>query len=341
MDGEIRQNKATKEWVIMAPARGDRLHDFRRAERERPPLPSYDPKCPFCPGNEDRLLAVHQEWPGDGACPWQTRVVPNRFPVLTPGGSTFRQNRGIYVSMRGHGHHEVIIESPRHDDDIITMSPVDVATLIETYHQRYVHWSQDERNVLILIFRNHGPRAGASLAHPHSQLITTGMVPRYVRWRELEAQRYFDEWGRCLYCDILAFEARDRRRVILENPSFLAFIPFAADVPFEAWVMPKRHQPDFGQVTTVEKDDLARALHVLLTRLARKLNDPAYNYVFNSSSRLANALQNHWYVRIRPRLTTRAGFEIGTGIRINPSLPEADAAYLTMDGGDGGTPSSR
>jgi UDPglucose--hexose-1-phosphate uridylyltransferase len=341
MDGEIRQNKATKEWVIMAPARGDRPLDFRRAERERPPLPSYDPKCPFCPGNEHRLLSVLQELPGGGACPWQTRVVPNRFPVLTPGGSTSRQRRGIYVSMRGHGHHEVIIESPRHDDDIITMSPVDVATLIETYHQRFVHWSQDERNVLILIFRNHGSRAGASLVHPHSQLITTGMVPRHVRWRELEAQRYFDEWGRCLYCDILAFEARDRRRVILENPSFLAFIAFAADVPFETWIMPKRHQPDFGQITTVEKDDLAQALHVLLARLARKLHDPDYNYVFNSSSRLANAFQNHWYVRIRPRLTTRAGFEIGTGIRINPSLPEADAAYLTKDGGDGGTPSSR
>ncbi len=158
MDGEIRQNKANKEWVIMAPARSDRPLDFRRAERERPPLPSYDPKCPFCPGNEHRLLSVLQESPGGGACPWQTRVVPNRYPVLMPGGSTSRHSRGIYVSMQGHGHHEVIIESPRHDDDIITMSPVDVATLIETYHQRFVHGSQDERNVLILIFRNHGSR---------------------------------------------------------------------------------------------------------------------------------------------------------------------------------------
>ena len=160
------------------------------------------------------------------------------------------------------------------------------------------------------------------------------MIPRHIRWRELEAQSYFDEWGRCIFCDILAFESQDRQRVILENPSFLAFVPFAADVPFETWVLPKRHHSDFGQITPVEKADLAEALHVLLTRLARKLHDPDYNYVIYSSSRLANEPQNHWYVRIRPRLVTRAGFEIGSGIRINPSLPEADAAYLKEDAED-------
>ena len=118
--------------------------------------------------------------------------------------------------------------------------------------------------MLILIFRNHGPRAGASLAHPHSQLIAIGMVPRDIRWREYEAQRDFDEWGRCVYCEIVAFELRDRRRVILENDSFLAFIPFAAGVPFETWVVPKRHHSDFGQITEPERIDLAEALHVLL-----------------------------------------------------------------------------
>ena len=337
MDGEIRQNKATKEWVIFAPARGQRPDDFGQTGRTRAPLPAIDPQCPFCPGNEHQLPAILQELPGGGHGPWQTRVVPNRYPVLTPEGSTERRLEGIYVTMQGYGRHEVIIESPRHNDDIATMPPADVATLIETYHQRFMHWRGDERNVLIQIFRNHGTRAGASLAHPASQLITTGIVPRYIRWRELEARLYFDEWGRCVYCDILESEAQDRRRVVLENSSFLAFVPYAADVPFETWVVPKRHCSDFGQATPAERADLADALHDLLARLARRLRDPDYNYIINSASRLSNEPQNHWYVRVRPRLTTRAGFEIGTGIRINPSVPEADAAYLREEtAGEGG-----
>ena len=332
MDGEIRQNKATKEWVIIAPVRGRRPHDYRQPERKRLPLPSYDPLCPFCPGNEQQLPAVIQEWAGGTPGVWQTRVVPNKFPVLTPEGSTVRRNEGIYLSLQGHGHHEVIVESPRHDDDVARASVSEVATLVETYHQRFEHWGLDERNVLALLFRNHGPRAGASLAHPHSQLITTSVVPRHVRWRQLEAQRHFDEWGRCVYCDVLEFEAHDRRRVVLENTSFLAFVPFAADVPFETWVVPKRHDCSFGRITPVEKADLALALRTLLGRLSAALNDPDYNYVVNSALSQSDEPHNHWYVRIRPRLVTRAGFEIGSGIRINPSLPEADAAFLNGAG---------
>ena len=183
MSGEIRQNKATKEWVIFAPVRGQRPHDHRPTGRTRSPSPPHEPTCPFCPGNEHLLTSILAEWPRRGHDHWQARVVPNRYPVLTPEGSTARSIEGPYMTMQGYGHHEVIIESPRHDDDIATMSSADVLTLIEAYHQRFVHLRQDDRIVLILIFRNHGPRAGASLIHPHSQLITTGMVPRNVRWR--------------------------------------------------------------------------------------------------------------------------------------------------------------
>jgi UDPglucose--hexose-1-phosphate uridylyltransferase len=185
---------------------------------------------------------------------------------------------------------------------------------------------------MAIIFRNHGSRAGTSLMHPHSQIVVTGIVPHYIRWREEEAQRYFDEWGRCVYCDILDFEMRDRRRILLENESFLAFIPFAAEVPFEIWIMPKRHQADFGQITDKEKADLAFALRDSLARLHNRLQDPDYNYVINTSARYrADEPQLHWYLQIWPRLTTRAGFEIGSGININPSIPEEDADFLNED----------
>jgi UDPglucose--hexose-1-phosphate uridylyltransferase len=320
MSGEIRQNKATREWVIFAPARGKRPHDFQQRQIKREPLPAYDAGCPFCPGNEPQLPTVIKERRDADDAQWQTRVVPNKFPALTTEASTARFSRGPYVAMESYGQHEVIIESPRHDHDLATMPQAQVAALVETYYERYLDLRENSANLLILIFRNHGQRAGASLIHPHSQVIATGVVPRYIRWREEEAARYFDEWGRCVYCDMLAFE--------LENQSFAAFIPFAAEAPFETWIVPKRHEADFGQTSAAERRDLSSALHTLLVRLRARLSDPDYNYTINTATRTTNQPQAHWYLRIRPRLVTRAGFEIGSGMRINPSLPEADAAFL-------------
>ncbi len=330
MTSEVRQNKATKEWVIYAPARRKRPRDFREHDAERKSLPPHDKECPFCPGNESMLPRIIMEFPAPERNTWGTRVVPNKYPALTPGEDIRRYNQGIYLTMPGYGRHEVIIESPRHDQDIAQMSPEEVGVIIETYHKRYVDLMHEHGNMMAIIFRNHGSRAGTSLIHPHSQLVVTSMVPRYIRWREEEAQRYFDEWGRCVFCDILTFEIEDRRRVILENDSFVAFIPFAAEVPFEIWIMPKEHRADFGNISDAEKTDLAPALRFCLARLRGKLADPDYNYVINTSARYrADEPQLHWYLQILPRLTTRAGFEIGSGININPSLPERDADFLT------------
>lgn len=330
---EIRQNKATKQWVIYATARGKRPHDFQRESGEKKQLPDIDKECPFCPGNEEMLPSIIMEMPGQKSGKWQTRVVPNKFPALTPEGDITRFSEGIYVSMQGYGRHEVIIESPRHNQQITQMSPEEVSIIIETYHRRYVELMKEHKNMMVLIFRNHGLQAGTSLIHPHSQVIVTGMVPNHIRWREEEAQRYFDEWGRCVYCDILEFEMQDQRRVILENESYLAFIPFAAEVPFEIWIIPKKHQASFGQISDQSKSDLATALRDILAKLHRKLNDPDYNYIINTSSQYrANEPQLHWYLQIRPRLTTQAGFEIGSGISINPSLPEEDGNFLKKEG---------
>lgn len=331
MSGEIRQNKATKEWVIFAPARGKRPHDFQKRRVEDAQVPPHDANCPFCPGNEAMLPTIIKQWGGEAGDQWQTRVVPNKFPALTPDGSIERYTRGINIAMQGYGQHEVIVESPRHNQDIATMPPQSVRAIIETYYSRYLDLYQNPCNVLILIFRNHGARAGASQVHPHSQVIATGMVPRAIRWRADEDHRYFDEWGRCVYCDMLAFELNDRQRIILENSSFVAFIPFAAEAPFETWIVPKRHQSDFSEISEAERADLSVALHTILAKLHTKLNDPDYNYTVNTAARTPNEPQSHWYLRIRPRLVTPAGFEIGSGMRINPSFPEADAAFLNDD----------
>jgi UDPglucose--hexose-1-phosphate uridylyltransferase len=260
---------------------------------------------------------------------WQVRLVPNKFPALSPEVSPERDQEGIYITMPGYGHHEVIIESPRHDRQIGWMSKREIQMIVETYHRRYRELMREDENMMVIIFRNHGERAGTSLIHPHSQLIATGMVPYHVRWREEEAQRYFDKWGRCVYCDILKNELREERRVVYENDTFVAFVPFAADVPFEVQIMPREHKADFGDISAREKSGLAGALKAILSMFVEKLGDPDYNYIFNTSAQYrAREPQLHWYLSIRPRLMTRAGFEIGSGISINPSTPEADAAYL-------------
>jgi len=329
MGNEIRQNKVTKEWVVYATERGKRPHDFRADSAGKGEGSSFDGGCPFCPGNEHALAEILLEVARPEEKNWQTRVVPNKFPAVTPGEEVLRVKRGIYLAMGGYGRHEVIIESPLHDRQMASMSPEEVSAVVETYHRRYTELSQQHENRLILIFRNHGRRAGTSLAHPHSQIIVVGIIPQHVRWRDIEAQRHFDEWGRCVLCDVREFEEEDRRRVVLDNPSFLVFVPFAAEVPFELWIVPKRHQADFSHAREEERSHLAQALHGALLLLYEKLNDPDYNYIINTAARSrADEPYLHWYLQIRPRLTTRAGFEIGSGISINPSLPEEDAAVL-------------
>jgi UDPglucose--hexose-1-phosphate uridylyltransferase len=329
MSSEIRQNKITKQWVIYAPDRGDRPRDFPGEFKAagRANLPPHDANCPFCPGNKEKLPEVIAEMPGKQS--WQTRVVPNKFPALTEDGSSARYQTGIYRAMPGYGKHEVIIESPKHNEDIATM-PIDaVEIVIDTYRKRYIELMAVHDNMMVIIFRNHGPEAGTSLHHPHSQLVVTSVVPHYVRQRDIEAQRYFDETGRCIFCDILAFEQDDRQRVVLESEHFLAFVPFAAEVPYETWIMPKAHNVDFSDITGAAQADLAYVLHTMLARLHTRLNDPDYNYiVHNAPQYKAGEPHLHWYVQIRPRLKKRAGFEIGSGMSINPSLPENDAVFL-------------
>ncbi len=326
---QIRQDKLTKQWVIYAPSRRKRPRDFRSTEAPAPPAPEHEPRCPFCPGNEKALGSLVDELPGPPPHGWSTRVIPNRYPALSPDLDPHRFSVGIYLAVQGHGRHEVIIETPYHDRDIPRMSQGEVEAVVETYHRRHVDLMRQDETILTITFRNRGPAAGASMVHPHSQIIALAVAPPYVRWREEEAQRYFDEWGRCCLCDIGRFEARSKERVVFENASFLAFVPFAAEVPCEVWVVPKRHQADFGEISDAEKPDLAQALREVLGRLEARLNGPDYNYVIHSSTQYrAGEPQVHWYLQILPRITTRAGFEIGSGISINPSLPETDAAFL-------------
>lgn len=327
--GEIRQNKVTKRWVVFAPGRGKRPKDFAREETDRNHLPEYDPDCPFCPGNESSLPEIIEEAKTKDGAGWLTRVIPNKFPALSPDGSDERFAKGIYVAMDGVGRHEVIIESPFHNKQIALMTAEETEGIVESYHRRYEEIMARHEEMMIVIFRNHGQNAGTSLVHPHSQLIAVSWTPRHVRLEEMEAERYFDQIGHCVYCDILNYEIKEGTRIVMDNESFTAFVPFAADVPFEVWIVPHRHEADFGTISDREKADLSVMVNRVMKLLYRGIGDPDYNYVVKTSARFKTGEPHlHWCLQIFPRLTTRAGFEIGSGISINPSFPEDDAQFL-------------
>ncbi len=325
---QMRLNRATGEWVIYAPSRRQRPHDLQKKPSPGSSSESHQ-FCPFCSGNEETLQSEILEFPLSHQGQWQTRVISNKYPALTPSELSPRVAHGIYLTTAGYGRQEVIIESPFHTKTPATMSVEEMEILIDTYHHRYLALMEDPSIMMVIIFRNHGPTAGASLGHPHSQIIGTSIVPRNRRWQDEEAQRYFDHWNRCLYCELLQFELEEGQRIIQENADFVAFVPYAAQVSCEVWIMPKLHQGDFGSIRPSQKKNLAAILQDVLSRLYHSLNNPDYNYVINSAVRYkSEEPQVHWYCQIVPQLSTPAGFEIGSGIRINPSLPEIDAQFL-------------
>jgi UDPglucose--hexose-1-phosphate uridylyltransferase len=284
--------------------------------------------CPFCPGNEAqtppevwRLAAPS----GD----WQVRVIPNLYTVLGEARPAQRvhTNEG-FVSMPGVGRHEVVIETPRHDADLARASRDHVRAVLEAYRARY-RALREETGGVIVIFRNHGVGAGSSQAHPHSQIIATPVVPIQIRHRFDVAIQHYDDAGTCLYLDNLQAELQDGRRIVRESSRFVAFQPFAASATHETWIMPRDHVASLGDVEDAALDDLAILLRGTLAGLNAVLNDPDYNLIVHSAPcGDEGRLYFVWHIRIVPHLGTPAGFELGTGMQVNPSVPEQTAARL-------------
>lgn len=331
---EIRQDLLTNRWVIYAPERGKRPTETKEERNlDTGELPGKDGTCPFCIGNEQMIPSIIHECTPPDTDGWRTRVVPNKYPVLEPDVEVAESDHDIYHTTTSYGRHEVVIETPFHNRDIPFMTLDEVESVIETYARRYsTLYGIDEALEAILIFRNHGARAGTSLRHPHSQIIATGFVPKSIAHREEVASAYYRRTRRCVLCDITEYERAQRSRLLSENPSFVAFVPFAAGVPYEVWIVPKQHCADFGLITEKERRQLASTLQDALQRLHDVLGDPDYNYVIHSGSRQQTLVPHlHWFLQIRPRLTTPAGFELGSGMEINPSLPEEDVELLRTE----------
>ncbi len=325
---ELRQNMATKEWVIIATERARRPHDYIQPQQHSitEAQPSSDPTCPFCPGHEELDLEIERM---PATSPWRTRVVANKYPALSREGEPIRTFDGVHRCIVGVGYHEILVEHPRHNTTLALMSPPEIEDVLQTFYSRGWEITQDARMEQIIYFKNHGDQAGASLKHPHSQIIALPVVPNDIRHRIEEARRYFDDSGECVYCVMLHDELEKGLRVVEVSEHFVAFVLYAAPSPFHLWIMPRQHTISFLFASKEERADLAKILRKVLRRLYLGLRDPSYNLVIRSApAKEISKDYLHWYVTIIPRLSSTAGFEMGSGMFINPSLPEESAAFL-------------
>jgi UDPglucose--hexose-1-phosphate uridylyltransferase len=325
---QLRKDPVVGRWVIISTERAKRPQDFS-PRREA----SKDARCPFCPGNEKmtppEILAYRPDGSETNRPGWTLRIVPNKFPALTIEGDLNRRCVGVYELMNGLGVHEVIVETPRHEVNAGKLTETQFEDILRAYRSRILELRKDTRFHYVLIFKNQGSEAGATLEHIHSQLIALPIVPRDALEELIAAKKYYRSKQRCIYCDIVRKESKDQSRVVFENDYFLALCPFAARFPYETWLLPRKHSPFFERSSEQERAALARALREALNRLNRALNNPPFNYIVHSNPlRDGRTSHYHWHIEIMPKLTQVAGFEWGSGFYINPVAPEDAARSL-------------
>lgn len=327
---ELRKDYVTDTWVVFSPIRS------RRPGIGRAGMSITDPKtCPFCYGHEHmtppEILAYRKDGlpntPG-----WWVRCMPNLYPALRVEGEVERTVHQVFHHVSGVGAHEIIVETPDHERDVSALSESQVSEILTAYRDRYRDLTRDKRFKYILIFKNHGERAGSSISHPHSQLIALPIVPRRIMEEVNAVNRYYaTTGGSCLYCEMLAIERKDGRRIVAENDSFICLSPYGARFAFEMWILPKVHEMAFEDFTDEERAPLAKILRHAMSRLYHVLDDPPYNYYVHTAPCDRTENRYHWHLEIVPRLTETAGFETGTDFYINPVLPEDAAAILRGD----------
>ena len=332
---ELRHDPVQKRWVIIATERGQRPSDFSAPARAS----ASKKTCPFCPGHEQHTAGEVWRWRAPGEDDWTVRVVPNRFPALAIEGQTDRAAHGHYDTLNGVGAHEVIIETRRHHVGTGQLSPSERFGVLMAYRERLRDLVGDTRLRYILIFKNRGSAAGASLSHPHSQLIATPITPRTVAMELQSAREHFQLKERCLFCDLLRQELAEQKRVVLCDERYVTICPYASRFPFEMHLFPRAHGHDFRLTNDDDLHHLARHLSEVLRRMGAALGEPAYNLMLHTAPNpiarhtRANYWTTleadwHWHIEILPRLWRVAGFEWGTGFYINPTAPEEAARFL-------------
>lgn len=352
---EFRQNPITKAWVLMAPARGKRPDQYKTYSVMYG-VPEIDKLCVFCEGNEQRNPEIgryttkdyelmHTNLKNGNSTPpffpplkiknqisndWELRVIPNKFPSLEH--VTTYQHKEFYVSASGAGDHEVII-TKKHNEPIALQSITTIELSLRLFIQRIEALNKHPETAYVQIFHNHGRDAGASLIHPHYQLLATPIIPPHIHDELMGCQHYFNVHKSDVYGDIIKEELALKTRIIHEDEYFVVLSAYASRKPFETWILPKRQCARFEQMTEAEIYHLSFVLKAVLGQLYVKLSDPPLNFYIHTmpllkESKTYNEQAFRWHLTIFPRITIWAGFEYATGIPVNPILPEVGAEFL-------------
>ena len=325
---QLRKDPVLNQWVIISPERGKRPSDFKQPEA----LSEDSKNCPFCEGNESltppETLAFRTAGTAANTKGWWVRIFSDKLPILTPDGTPDRKGIGMFDVMNSIGIHEVVVESPKHETTIITATSEQIREIIWAYKQRITEIKKNPLYKHFMIVKNSG-RGASSFSHSHSHIVATPIIPKRIE-EELNGSRdYFHYHDRCVYCDIIRQETKDKERVIFENKQFLAYCPFASRFPFEIGIIPKTHYPFFETIENKEIHDLSDALQTSLRKLENLLPGLPFNFVIHTSP-CSDVYKDfyHWHIEIIPKLTKVAGFEWGSGFYINPTTPEAAAKML-------------
>ncbi len=315
---QLRKDPIVGRWTIIA------------TERARRPAAFVDPQstisdqkdCPFC---HDKTSPILFESHG-------VKVVNSNTPILNDSKPFECRRHGLYEIAHSYGSHEIVIETPVHTANMADLLPEQIGRVFETYALRMKTHRQNPSIEYILAYKNYGVAAGSrNIGHSRSQIMAVPVSPVRVEDKINGAKAYFDIHERCLFCDIISQELKKKERVVVENEHFMVITPFASRFPFETWIIPKHHQCDFAEGIKGYERPLADMMKDILLRFKIGLNDPAYNYMIQTSPvKGPSAFKDyyHWHIEVIPRLTRVAGFERGTGFYICPIPPEMTAAFL-------------
>lgn len=335
---ELRKDPISARWVIIAPERARNPFGSRQisTNTNKESNREVEDLCPFCPGNEELTGNSILHLPENKN--WKVRAFANKFPSLKVEGDLNREAKGMYDYISGIGAHEIIVDTCHHGKGISSLDTQDIEFVFQAYQSRILDLFNDRRLRYIQIYKNHGNLTFPLGEHSHTQLIATPVIPDILKTEYKNTRKYFANKERCLFCDLLNQERESNERIVTENKDFVLFCPYASQLPFEIQIYPKRHSHDFSGITPGEIKSLSEIVKDALVRLDTALKNPAYSMTIHSGpNRRAFGVPGkwqtiqfdyHWHIEIFPKISVETGFEFGSGLLINPSLPEEIAKYL-------------
>ncbi len=328
MNSELRQDLVSGDWIIIAPGRVGRPHDIihKLAKRKRAPKRGCPFENPQAFGNPEPFLSYPSRQK------WQLQVLENKFPAVRHQNLCgILAKHGPYSVFPPIGHHDVVVTRD-HDKNFTRLSNEDANLVFQAFRDRYLMLYNDQCLSYVSIFHNWGPLAGASIYHPHYQIIALPVIPPDVQHSFNGSGRYFKEHKECVHCAMIAWEIKEKKRIIFENNEAIAFAPFVSRNPFEVRIFPKRHLAFFENAYDQVIESVVQALQKVLRFLEKRLKDPDYNFFIHTAPlKNKNDFQHyHWHIEILPKISTRAGFELGTGVEINAVDPDEAAKLLKI-----------